>query len=106
VYVASFPASGRKRQVSTAGGALPRWRPNGKELFYVAPDNRLMAADVNTKGGTFEVKKVEPLFGAVFDSYDVSADGLRFMTVSPVGGQTNSPLTILQNWVVAIKSGN
>jgi Tol biopolymer transport system component len=106
MYVAPFPASGRKHQVSTAGGALPRWRPNGKELFYVAPDNRLMAAEVNTKGGTFEVKKVEPLFGPVFGSYDVSADGLRFMTVSPIGGETNLPLTIVQNWVVAIKSVN
>src|SRR5207253_11100319 len=63
VYVAPFPASGGKRQVSTAGGARPRWRAGGKELFYDAADNRLMAAEGETKGGDFEGKRVETLLG-------------------------------------------
>ena len=64
VYVAPFPGPGGKRQVSTAGGTRSRWRADGKELFYIAADNRLMAAEVDAKKGTFEVK-VEPLFGPI-----------------------------------------
>ena len=107
VYVAPFPGPGGKRQVSTAGGALPRWRADGKELFYRAADNRLMAAEVDAKGGAFEVKKVEPLFGPIVGatSYDVSADGQRFLTLVPVGGETDTPLTVVQNWTAGIKSG-
>jgi serine/threonine protein kinase len=105
VYAAPFPGPGGKRQVSTAGGALPRWRADGKELFYRAVDNRLMAAQVDAKGGAFEVKKVEPLFGPLVGSYDVSADGQRFLTAVPVGGATDTPLTVVQNWTAGLKSG-
>jgi hypothetical protein len=47
VYVAQFPGPGGKWQVSTTGGNWPRWRHDGKEIFYLAPDNTLMAAEVN-----------------------------------------------------------
>lgn len=83
---------------------MPRWRPSGKELFYVGSDNRLVAAEVNTNGATLEVKKLGTLFGPVFGSYDISLDGLRFLTVSPIAGVTNPPLAVVQNWVAAIKN--
>ena len=107
VYVAPFPGPGGKRQVSTAGGAQPRWRADGKELFYRAGDNRLMAAAVDAKGGTFEVKKVEPLLGLMVGAtgYDVSADGQRFLTLVPVEGKTDTALTVVQNWTAGAKSG-
>jgi serine/threonine protein kinase len=107
VYVVPFPGPGGKRQVSTAGGTGPRWRADGKELFYGAADKRLMAAEVDAKGGAFEVKKVEPLFGPIFggERYDVSADGQRFLTLVPVGGETDTTLTVVQNWTTGIKSG-
>ena len=61
VYVAPFPGPGGKRQVSTAGGALPRWRADGKELFYRAADNRLMAAEVDANSGsTFFTSNAPP----------------------------------------------
>ena len=106
VYVAPFPGPGGKRQVSTAGGALPRWRADGKELFYRAADNRLMAAEVDAKGGAFEVKRVVSLFGPIVGatSYDVSADGRRFLTLVPLGGETDTPLTVVQNWIAGMKS--
>ena len=110
VYVALFPGPGGKRQVSPAEGTLPRWRADGKELFYRAAGNRLMAAEVDTKGGAFEVKKVEPLVGPMVgptgsDYYDVSADGQRFLTLVPVEGKTDTPLTVVQNWTAGLKSG-
>jgi eukaryotic-like serine/threonine-protein kinase len=105
--VALFPGPGGKRQVSTVGGTLPRWRADGKELFYRAADNRLMAAAVDAKGNAFEVKKVEPLLGSMVGAtgYDVSADGQRFLTLVPVEGKTDALLTVVQNWTAGIRSG-
>ena len=83
---------------------------DGKELFYRAADNRLMAAALEAKGGLFEVKTVKPLFGpsanaAFADSYDVSADGQRFLMLVQVGGDTDRPLTVVQNWIAGITRG-
>ena len=69
-------------QVSTAGGSFPRWRRDGKEIFYLAPDGTLMAASVNGRGSAFEVGAVRPLFRSRARTdqgyaYDVSADGRR-----------------------------
>jgi len=104
VYVAPFPGPGGKRQVSTAGGSFPIWRPDGKELFYYAADNRLMAAEVDAKGGAFEVGKVdalsEPLIG---NGYDVSADGQRFLSAVAPEGESGEPLTVVLNWTAALK---
>ena len=104
VYVAPFPGPGGKRQVSTAGGTEPGWRADGKELFYLAPDNRLMAATVDSRGGTFEVKTLEPLFGPMGDGdYDASADGQRFLVAVRQGGSADPPLTVVQNWSAAVR---
>jgi len=106
VYVAPFPGPGGKRQVSTAGGTSARWRADGKELFYIAPDNRLMAVEVSAKDGDFEVSKVEPLFGPLKtggDSYDVSADGQRILAIVPPEGETAAPLTVVQNWTAGLQ---
>ncbi len=84
VYVAPFPASGAKRQISTAGGGSPRWRPDGRELFYVASGNRMMAAETDIKSGAVAVNKIEPLFGPFTNGgYDVSVDGQRFLVITP-----------------------
>jgi len=60
---------------------------------------------VAAKGGIFDVKNVKPLFGPIVDSYDVAADGQRFLTLVPVGGEIDPPLTVVQNWTTGIKSG-
>lgn len=110
VYVAPFPGPGAKRQVSISGGTRSRWRMDGKELFYRGADKRQMAAAVDAKGGVFEVKTVEPLFGpsgnaGFADSYAVSADGQRFLMLVQVGGDTDRPLTVVQNWIAGITRG-
>lgn len=88
VYVARFPGAGGKRQISVAGGFAPRWRRDGKEIFYSATDSKIMSAAVTVKGDALEIGEVRPLFGpvdgAVFSyRYDVSADGQRFLIVPP-----------------------
>ena len=112
IYVAPFPGPGGKRQISTSGGTFPRWRRDGKEIFYVGPDRRLMAAEVNSKGDTIAVGQVRPLgappvraaSGAFLGyQYDVSPDGQRFLVVAPPEQNTVPPLTLIQNWTAGLK---
>jgi len=106
VYVAPFPGPGGKRQISTGGGSFPRWRQDGREIFYVDPGARLMAAEVNVKGGALEVGAVRPLFGPIqtgyFYLYDVSADGQRILA-AVASQQASEPVTLVQNWTAALK---
>ncbi|MBI3047872.1 MAG: PD40 domain-containing protein [Acidobacteria bacterium] len=105
------PTPGDKWQVSTAGGSWPRWRRDGEEIFYLAADNKLMAAEVDGRGSAFAVGAVRPLFdmrgiAANFRAmYNVSPDGQRFLVVSPLEEPTPSPtvLTLLVNWPVALR---
>lgn len=84
MYVARFPQPSGRWRVSIAGGNFPRWRHDGKEIFYLAPDGRLMAATVMAKGAAFEIGAVTPLFQTrarvSHYPYDVSADGQRFLS--------------------------
>ncbi len=87
VYVTPFPKTGAKWLVSRAGGFQARWRRDGKELFFMAPDSMLMAAAVNGDGPDFEVSGVTALFAAHFPyapyhAFDVGADGQRFLVNS------------------------
>ena len=113
IYVAPFPGPGGKLQVSTAGGALPRWPPEGKEIFYVGGyvggDNPLMAVPVNARGPTLEIGEAHRLFGfpptGVGDIYDVSAKG-RILAVLPPeeSGKTGKEsIKFVQNWPVELK---
>ena len=111
IYVAPFPGPGGKRLVSVAGGTYPRWRAEGKDLFYVALDNLrlLTAAEVDTKGVDVKIAAVRPLFGlgplqtgAGFQ-YDVSADGQRFLAIIAGEQAAAEPLTLVQNWTAALK---
>ncbi len=113
VYVAPFPGAGGKWQISTAGGTFPRWRRDGRELYYLAPDNRLMTASVNGESTAFQVGAVQTLFQtrprlstALFgiDPYDVSADGQRFLVNTLMQDTTSSaPITIVVNWTAGLK---
>jgi serine/threonine protein kinase/Tol biopolymer transport system component len=107
VYVAQFPGAGGKRQVSVAGGTLPRWRTDGKELFYLDLGGRLMASEVNIKGSEAEVGTVRPLFGPLPNGngyqYAPSADGRHFLAVVPNDQAAAEPLTLIQNWPATLK---
>jgi eukaryotic-like serine/threonine-protein kinase len=106
VYVSPFLNGNGKWQVSNGGGQEPRWRQDGKELFYVAADGKMMAAAV-TAGASFEAGSPAALFQThprqpisaqdVF-SYDVSADGQRFLILTKVDEANAAPLSITLNW--------
>jgi serine/threonine protein kinase len=106
VYVSPFPSFGSKWQVSRGGGEEPRWRRDGKELFYLAPDGRLMA--VNVKAGTgfeagtpaalFQVHLRQPLSAMDFFSYDVTADGQKFLVNTKMDTSSSAPLSVILNW--------
>jgi Tol biopolymer transport system component len=96
-----------KWQISTAGGAQPRWRGDGKELYYMAPDGKLMAVEVKAMRESFEHGTPRALFrsradaptGAVSWSYVPSPDGNRFLIRTPAGAAAESPvLTVVVNW--------
>jgi hypothetical protein len=93
--------------VSTSGGSEPRWRRDGKEIFYLAPDNTLMAAAVTGQSAGFEVGAVHSLFavrpGGPGRFYDVTPDGQRFL-VNALGEQAASaPITVVVNWLAGLK---
>ena len=116
IYVRPFPGPGGPWQVSTAGGSQPRWRPDGKELFYVAPDGRLMAVPIAVGADpTLEAGAPVPLFrtrlasgasiassGCSKPQYAVAPDG-RFLMNMTVEEATASPITVVLNWDVALK---
>ena len=117
IYVRTFSAdalggasdTGGKWLISTGGGIDPRWRRDGKELYYVAADGRLMAVDV-AAGPGFQASAPKVLFqlpalstNLTFQSWDVSPDGKRFLFPVPVSGQDTTPFTVVLNWQAGLK---
>ena len=100
----SFPEAEEKRKVSKAGGTSPRWRRDGKELFYIAADNRLMVVPVKI-GPSFETGAATALFQveAPDNQYDVSADGKRFLINISVVEAKYLPHTVVVNWAADLK---
>jgi Tol biopolymer transport system component len=109
VYVQSFPAGAGKFQISPGPGAQPRWRRDGKELFYLTMNGTLMAVDIKTSPG-FEAGAPKQLFpsnvanigsGSFAFNYDVSADGKRFLVNSYTTTAETPPeasITVVLNW--------
>jgi eukaryotic-like serine/threonine-protein kinase len=110
VYVQTFPNPGGKWPVSTAGGDLPVWSRDGKELFFVGADQKMMAVEV--KGGpsaaTFEVGVPKTLFdvhmGAIISpGFDVSADSRFLVPTNRLEQTATTPITVVLNWTAALK---
>jgi len=110
VYVQPFPASAGKWQISTNGGSDPIWRPDGKELFYLATDGKIMAELVKADA-TFEAGVPKALFQTMFigfvrggfEHYRVTADGQRFLVNMPSAGGTPPPITVVLNWTAGLR---
>ncbi|MGA9885002.1 MAG: protein kinase [Candidatus Acidiferrales bacterium] len=114
IYVRTFsPATtattantGGKWLISTAGGTEPRWRGDGKELYYLAPDDMLMAVDIS-ENPVFSAGVPKPLFQAPQhllwvseNHWDVTRDGKRFLFAAQ---STEAPFTVVLNWQAALK---
>jgi Tol biopolymer transport system component len=103
VYVQPFERPGQKVRVSIDGGGDPKWRRDGKELFYVAPDRKLMAVKIQ-EGSQLAVSLPEPLFQLaveyqpVLDNYGASRDGQRFLIKLTVDPVTIVPIHVILNW--------
>jgi eukaryotic-like serine/threonine-protein kinase len=99
-------AAGNRVRISTSGGVLPRWRRDGRELFYLSPDLQLMAATLEQKGTRMEVGSVTPLFSLnpkpVGWVFDVMPDGQKFV-VNSLGDEGRRPLTLVTNWRSALQ---
>ena len=110
IYVTSFPEPRGKWQVSVGGGEQPRWRGDGRELFYLSPNSKMMAVPVTT-GANFEARTPVALFQAaprqpipIFDLfvYDVSRDGQRFLINTQVKQAESAPMSIVLNWTAKL----
>ncbi len=108
VYIGGFDPGGKsptgKWQVSTSGGAQPRWRADAHELYYLE-GNTMMAVAIQPRGAGIEVGTREKLFESrgfslsdLGADYDVTADGKRFLTLIPARDNTFKPITVLLNW--------
>jgi len=104
VYVTAFPGPGGERQITSGGAFLPRWRRDGKELFFSGSNRAAMAAQIAIGNGTLEIGTVRKLFDGVVarGNYDVTGDGQRFVGIE--GSEAAStPLTLLENWPATLR---
>jgi DNA-binding winged helix-turn-helix (wHTH) protein/Tol biopolymer transport system component len=112
VYVQPFPKSGGgKWQVSANGGTQPRWRHDGRELFYLAADHHVMAVGVNADAAAFHITTSKLLFelhvkrpGDLF-AYAVEPTGERFVVVKPVEPTQTQAIVVVLNWLAELGSG-
>ncbi|MGH9385754.1 MAG: protein kinase domain-containing protein [Vicinamibacterales bacterium] len=109
IYIQSFPEPTVRAQVSTNGGSQPRWRRDGKELFFMALDGRLMAAPISVEAqgqimpgppvALFMTRTAGgPVPSPQKQQYAVSADGRRFLLNGQSGDSASSPITLVLNW--------
>jgi Tol biopolymer transport system component len=111
IYVVPFPpsAEGGKWLVSRGGGVQPRWNHNGKELFYISPDSKMMSVDVSTHPifqagiprSLFATELVDTGIRTGPMSWDIAPDGNRFLIISDTS--TDSSLTVALNWQTGLK---
>jgi eukaryotic-like serine/threonine-protein kinase len=111
VYVASFPAFDNRRQLTARGGAQPQWRSDGRELFYLTLDGKLMAMSVkpgpSIEFGVPRMLFQTPLVGntCCLDLYGVTRDGERFLfPVLQPSKETLRPITVVVNWSTRMKT--
>jgi Tol biopolymer transport system component len=110
VYVQSFPTPGGREQISTSGGAEPRWRRDGKELFYLASDGKLMAVKVKGQA-IFEAGAPKALFATpsldpsahLMTNYDVTADGQRFLFRTVLRDAASEPIVVILHWAAELR---
>jgi eukaryotic-like serine/threonine-protein kinase len=110
VYVQRFPPSSDKWPISSGGGLQPLWRNDGKEIFFITEEGKLMVAEIRNGSG-FESGIPKELFQAGLRSgfglgygYSVSKDGQRILVTDPAQVENASPLTIVLNWTAAAKN--
>ena len=107
VFIAAFPGPGATLQVSLKGGYMPRWRGDGRELYFITAADRIAAAEINHQGATLQVGKIQELFSVhpyypAGNPFDVSADGKTFI-VNSVAEQQSVWVNLVTNWDAELK---
>ncbi len=109
IYVQPFPGPGGKLRVSTSGGSMPNWSHDGRELFFIAPDDGLMKSGIKRRPELdFEIPQVlfvtqiKHLFSD-FNQYDVSPDGQRFLINTLLEEEDATSITLVLNWFEELK---
>jgi eukaryotic-like serine/threonine-protein kinase len=107
ISVQAFPSPESKWQVSSAGGTMPRWRKDGRELFYLGAEGRLMAAEVSLSP-SFDSRVPTALFNVSLlqspdRQYDVSPDGTRFLVNRVSKGTQSTPMTVVLDWAAGLE---
>jgi hypothetical protein len=115
IWIAPFPGPGPRTRVSKEGGRAPRWRQDGKELFFLDSKNQLVAATIATIDSRSVVQEIVPLFDSHTRSgvnagvrypYDVSRDGMRFLINRVIDPAASSPaIGIVFHWNAALTDG-
>ena len=102
--------TGGKWLISTGGGSEPRWRGDGKELYYLAPDGKLMAVEITTNpvfraGAPNALFQTPPqgAFTTLGYSWVLTPDGKRFLFLAPVEQTGQAPFTVVLNWQAGLK---
>jgi eukaryotic-like serine/threonine-protein kinase len=111
IYIQPFPSTGAKWQVSNQKGTQPRWRADGKELFFLSgTTQRMWAAGIRILAGRPEIETSRALFTVLLYPgpaylYDAAPDGQRFLVISPpsVGSEGAYPLNIVSDWQAGLK---
>jgi len=114
VYIQPFPAGGPRIHVTegTAGGVQPRWSRDGRELYYLASDRRLVAVPVISSSDALRLAPATPLFKTTIEyeagvgtraDYDVTRDGQRFIVAEPRPQLEGAALTVLVNWTSGLR---
>lgn len=107
IHVQAFPKPHNRSTISVGGGTYPQWSPDGREMFYVSPENKLMAVRLKVGTDSVEASPPQVLFSLPvvdtgFPPYDVAPDGKRFLVrVSP--RTAPQPLTVIVNWPALLK---
>jgi Tol biopolymer transport system component len=103
-FVGGSASTGTRMLVSRGGGTAPRWRGDGREIFYVAPNGKMMAVQVQAGQG-IQVGTRTPLFQVPANRVvgDVTPDGKRFLLVTPVGPSASVPFTVVLDWTAGLK---
>jgi len=92
---------------------LPRWRKDGRQIFFITLDRELRSVDINPGSSTIEPGASRVLFqtrtplstSATYHPYDVSADGQRFLiTTTPTEAASSDPITVVLNWTAALNN--
>jgi Tol biopolymer transport system component len=99
VYLRPLGEAGERARISSGGGTMPRWRRDGRELYYLASDNAIMRVPLSISGGRPQPGPAEALFRVEGDlrDFDIAPDGQRFLV--DVAEPDPAPLTLLSNWL-------